>query len=144
MNHRLDVAKMIVRQGANPVAVSGPDGVSGVLPFMEEYYEFGTNNYIKWLFQEHLHPSKVESFIWVTLELDIFNPTAIRMFKQAGRHHAHALLTCGHEGMAKGLIKHPKHGGVNLLNEVDAANKTALQIAADEGDLESVKVLMKL
>ena len=144
LNRRLDVAKMMVIKGANPIAVPGPDGVSGVIPLIEEYYEFGTNEYIKWLFHEHLHPDVVDDHIQYLLKLDIFNPNAIAMFDQAGRHRAHALLTSGHEKVAKALIEHPDHGGIKLLNEKDAANFTAMQIAANIGDLEAVKVIMKL
>lgn len=144
MNRRLDVVKLMVKRGANPIAVPGLRSVKGVIPLMEEYYEFGTNEYIKWLFHEHLHPSEVEIFIQKVLQLDIFNDVAKTMFEQSGRHRAHALLTCGHEGMAKALLDHPKHGGSNLLNEKDAAEFTALQVAAYHGDMESVKVIMKL
>lgn len=134
----------MVIKGANPIAVPGPRGVIGVIPLMEEYYEFGTNEYIKWLFHEYLHPDVVDDHIQDLLKLDIFNPTARAMFDQAGRHRAHALLTSGHERMAKALLEHPHHGGPNLLNEKDAADFTALQVAADRGDLESVKVIIKL
>lgn len=144
LNHKLEVAKILVTEGANSIAYPQPGGVTGVIPLMEEYYEFGTNRYMKWLFHEHLRPSEVDKHIQKVLGMDIFNESAVKMFEKAGRHKAHALLTCGHEKMAKALLEHPRHGGPRLLTEKDTAGFTALQVSANNGDLESVKVIMKL
>ena len=143
LNHRLDITQMMVIQGADPI-VSQLHAVKGVIPLMMEYYEFGTNKYIKWLLHEHLHPNEVKAFMQQVLMLDIFNQQAVNMFKDIGRHHAHALLVCGHIQMAKALLEHRNHGGSMLLIEKDAAGFTALQVAADQGDLESIKVLLKM
>ena len=145
LNRKLEVAKILVAKGANPIAFPvGRNGIRGVIPLMEEYHTFGTNEYMKWLFHDHLHPSNVDHYIQEVLEMDIFNQVALAMFCQARRHAAHSLLTCGHEKLAKALIEHPRHGGSELLTERDPAEFTALQIAANNGDLESVKVIMKL
>ena len=145
---RFDVVKMLVRHGANPIHPKGSIQ-SGVLTLMEEYYEFGTNHYIRWLLHDHFLPSQVSGFIKQVMEARIFNKNAVTMFRHyARRHHSHALLLCGHEEMIRALVQHRKHGGDDLLTATDGPDpnhgRTALQIAADQGDLESLKVLFNL
>lgn len=141
LNNRIDVAKMMVTSGADPIEVPDPDSFGGVTPIIDEYSHFGTNRYLKWLLNEHLNPNEVESFIQKLLDISVHKPDGDLMVSIM---YAHALLTCGHEKMAKTLLEHPNHGGVSLLNEKDAAGFTALQVAANHGDMEPFKVLLQL
>ena len=139
---RMDLAKLMVKAGANPIlADSDPSGAAGVIHLLSEYYEFGTNSYVSWLLQEYLCSQEVPPFIDKVFEANIFNDDAMEMFTEVGRHPAHALLTCGHEDMIKKLIQ---IRGESILTVADPSGKTALQIAAGQGDLESVAILLKL
>lgn len=139
---RLDVVKLMVKAGANPIlADSDPSDAAGVIHLFSEYYEFGTNHYISWLLQEYLLCHEIPNFIEKVFEVNIFNEDAMEMFTEVGRHPAHALLTCGHEEMVRKLLQ--VHGD-NMLTITDAHGKTALQIAAGQGDLESVKILLNM
>ena len=140
---RFDIARMLVKKGADPIDSQGVNG-QGVVALMEEYYQFGTNHYLKWLLQEHIPLGKIPDFIERVMNANIFNEEAKGIFKRARRHHAHALLICGNEDMARALIKHPNYGGSELLVAKDDTGKTALQIAAELGDLESVQTLLLL
>lgn len=101
---RFDIAAKLVKSGADPIDARGTNG-QGVVALLEEYYQFGTNNYIRWLLYEHYPPSKVSEFIDRVMETDIFNKKAVKHFdEKTHRHHAHALLTCGHEQMIRRLI----------------------------------------
>ena len=73
--------------------------------------------------------------------VNIFNDSALRMFQIVGRHHAHALLTCGHKQMSRMFLE--KYG-YHLLTEEDGNGRTALQVAAEQGDIDSVKVIFNL
>lgn len=139
---RIDVAKLMVKAGANPIlADSDPSEVAGVIHLLSEYYEFGTNHYITWLLQEHFLFHEIFNFIEKVFEVNIFNEDAMSMFIEVGRHPAHALLTCGNEEMVKKLLQ---IHGVSMLTVTDACGRTALQIAAGQADLESVRILLDM
>ena len=140
MIKRIDIAQMLVQAGANPIHPS-LDYISGVVQLLEEYYEFGTNRYISWLLQEHLLSYQLPKFIESVVMLDIFNDAGMHMFDAVGRHPAHALLTCGNEEMVRQLLKKKNP---SLLTVRDVSGRTALQVASQEGDLESVEILLKL
>ena len=138
---RLDIAKQLVIAGANPIHPTLDDRASGVIQLLGEYFEYGTNHYISWLLHEHLLSHEIPQFIEDVMKVDIFNDIGNRMFNRAGRLAAHAFLTCGSEEMAMLLLEH--HGN-HLLTIKDTSNRTALQVAAQMGDLESVNILLKL
>ena len=137
---RLDIAQQLVIAGANPIHPTS-NYVSGVIQLFDEYYEFGTNQYIRWLFHHHLLSDEIPNFIKNVLKLDIFNDAGVRMFNTVGRHPAHAILTCGNEEMVRQLLQKYPH---SLLTVKDGSGMTALQIASQKGDLESVEILLKL
>lgn len=137
---RIDIAKLMVIAGANPIHPS-LSNVSGVVQLLNEYYEFGTNQYLRWLLNQHTSLNELPQLITNILKLDIFNESAKRISARVGRHLAHAFLICGHEKMTRKFIE---HRGVDMLNSKDATGKTALQIAAQMGDVESVSIILKL
>ena len=140
---RFDVVKLLVRSGAHPVDPSIPTSTKamGIIQLLEEYYEFGTNHYIMWLLHEHLLLCDLPEFIETVIDLDIVNEAIVKVFANVGRHPAHAILTCGHEEMIRKFIK--RHGS-DLLATKDESGKSALQISAEIGDLESVKILVNM
>ena len=139
---RMDVVKVLVEKGANPIYVGAdPREISGVIQLLNEYYKFGTNKYISWLLHEHLSHAEIPKFIGNIMGVNIFNERAEQMFKRVGRHAAHALLVCGHKQMSSALLK--THGD-HLLTVQDGNGRTALLVAASQGDLDSVKVIFNL
>lgn len=137
--NRTDIAQQLVMAGANPINPS-LENISGVLQFLEEYYDLGTNKYISWLLHQHLLSHEIPPFIETVVNLDIFNDDGMKMFNDVGRHPAHALFMCGNEEMVRQLLEHHKDLKVYVK---DGTGRTALQIAIEEGDLESVEILLK-
>ncbi len=140
---RLDIVKLLVQSGAHPIDPCIPTGTKpvGVIQLFEEYYEFGTNIYITWLLHEYLLSHELPEFIDTVVNLEIFNEATMSMFSKVGRHPAHAILTCGHEEMIRKFIQ--QHG-YDLLTIKDGNGTSALQISAERGDMESVRILMNM
>ena len=147
---RFDVAKKFVQAGANPICADLRLGiVQQTLPLFLEFFEFGTNHYFSWLLHEHLPQGDVSRFIEEVLDKKdiIFCEYAKTFFKTgAGRHHLHAPLTCGHEEMIwKFLERFPTtDDNEDTLRVKDSAGRTALQIAAANGDSISVDTLLRM
>lgn len=145
---RIDIAKKLVQAGADPICAL-PNIEEQILPLFLEFFEFGTNRYMSWLLHEHLPQGEVSKFIENVLQKEdiLFCEYAKTCFlAEAGRHHIHAPLTCGHEEMIwKFLDRYPTtDDGEDTLRVKDSAGRTALQIAAANGDLESVSTLLKM
>ena len=140
---RFDIAKLLVMSGAHPIDPSIPTSSKavGILQLFQEYYEFGTNYYITWLLHEYLLSKDLPKFIETVVNLDIFDRENIRQFAKVGRHPAHAILTSGHEEMIRKFIK--RHG-CDLLTVKDEHGTSALQISAERGDMESVRILLDM
>ena len=145
---RIDVAKQMVLAGADPICATVEINEQ-IIPLFLEFFEFGTNSYMSWLLHEYLLPDQISEFIERVLEKKdmIFSSYAKQEFKDgAGRHYAHAALTCGHAEMIMRFIERfPTDGeGHQMLTVKDSAERTALQIAAANGDLESVHILLNM
>ena len=140
---RLDIAKLLVKAGSHPIdpRITMNSKVEGIVQLLKEYYEFGTNHYITWLFREYLLSDALPDFIETVSNLEILEEATVSMFAGVGRHPAHAILTCGHEGMVRRLVV---QYGSDLLTIKDKRGKSALQHAAETGDLEAVETLIKM
>ena len=137
---RIDVAKLLVTKGAN--AIDPHDEINRVPQLFVEYFSFGTSSYMRWLFDEHLRLKEIPRFIQTVLNLNIMNDLCLKIFEKiGGRHPAHAVLTCGCEEFIREFLK--KYGKRYLTVE-DSVGKTALQICAERGYLESVEILLKM
>lgn len=138
---RFDVAALLTEKGANPLSDLG----DGTLTCMVEYLHFGTNKFFSWLFQEHLLTDKIAEFIEKLLpELNnILGEGCIQMFSEYYKHPAHALLTCGNEKVVQMVLENQEQK-FSLLSVKDPNGKTALQIAAGQGDVVSVELLLKM
>lgn len=103
---RLDIVQLLVISGANSIDAN-PDleKMSGVPTFLDEYYHYGTNEYISWLLNDHLYSHKITQFIEKVMKLDIYNEHGLQMFRGVGRHPAHALLTCGNEYVIREFLQ---------------------------------------
>ena len=139
-SRRIDIAKQLVMHGANPIHPSlNFDDTFGVVQLLDEYYMFGTNTFISWLLHQHLLPQDIPQFIENVMKCNIINESGIKMFIKAGRHPAHALLTCGNEEIVTQFLKHNSI----RVNVKDEFGRTALRVATENCDLHSVKVLLK-
>ena len=133
---RFDIVQVLIEAGADPILCG--DGV--VSPLLVEYTIFGTFNFIRWLLNNHLNEAKIPAFIDRLLETGVLFRDDMKhtLMEVYGRNPAHAFLLCGHEQTIKYLIqKKPE-----LLGECDPFERTALHLAAEEGDLDSVKILL--
>ena len=135
---RFDIAALLTQQGADPLLDLG----DGTLTCMVEYLHFGKNRFFSWLFQEHLLSDKIAEFVNQLLpELpNIFSEECVQLFSEYYKHPAHALLTCGNEKVVEMVLS----DSFSLLSVKDPTGKTALQIAAGQGDVVSVKLLLKM
>lgn len=140
---RLDIAKLLVKAGSHPIdpRISMGYKVEGIVQLLKEYYEFGTNYYITWLFREYLLSDSLPGFIEAVSNLDILEEATVSRFAGVGRHPAHAILTCGNEDMVRRLVV---QYGSDLLTTKDKRGKSALQLAAEIGDLEAVETLIEM
>ena len=136
---RYDIVKLLVRNNADPISPQH-NALDGVPQLFDEYYSFGTNSYMRWLFHEH--QIEITGFIQRVLRLDIFNETCMEMFVRASRHPAHAILTSGCEEFIKEFIR--IYESENYLTVKDDTGRTALEISAELGFIDSIEILLNL
>ena len=146
---RIDCAKVLVQAGVDLINGGSPEGEEfGVVPMFEEYCDHGTNEFICWAFKEYIpkHPE---------IDLKRIIQSIIRMkekdkqslyWQSVQRAPAHAILTSKHVKTIKRLIECAKDDfdGLDLLAEQSCTDKTALHVAAENGDVDSVRILLQL
>ena len=133
---RFDIIQVLIEAGADPILC----GDGNVSPLLVEYPLFGTHNFVRWMFSKYLSPSHIQAFINRLLETGVLFNDKMRhtMGFVYGKNPVHAFLLCGHKQAIKYLVyKKPE-----LLKECNPSNSTALHLAAEEGDLTSVKILL--
>lgn len=133
--HRFDIAQLLIKEKVDPIYGGHPD----LRPIFTEYSTFGTNEFLKWLLGDYLK-NEIADFVDRLIADDVFSKFTMRntLANEWGRNADHALLLCGHEEAISRLLSRKPE----LLNECDPFERTALHIAADKGDLESVKILL--
>ena len=131
---RLDIVQVLIEAGADPILCG--DGVFS--PLVIEYSISGTNNFVRWLLD---NKSNIPAFIDRVLETGVlFRPEMKDYVLQTyGRSPVHAFLLSRHEETIQYLVQQKPE----LLEETDASERTALHVAAEEGDLESIKILLE-
>ena len=134
-NH-LDVVKVFIEAGADPILCG--DGV--ISPVLVEYTLFGTHNFVRWLLNDHLTQSQMPAFINRLLQSGVLFGNAMKhiIMEVYGKSPAHAFLLCGHRQTIQCLVQRKPE----LLEECDPFGRTALHLAAEEGDVHSVKILL--
>ena len=144
--HLFDIAKLVIKNRLDPIW--GGDGE--ICPVFLEYYVFGTHNLLKWLLEEH-YSANFKDFVHRLLDEDAFyKPEQVHSFQVLGKNATHAFLLCGHEEAIDCLVEEnirrrqsQPESNPDILKEVDAFQKTALHLAAEDGDITSVKILLK-
>ena len=148
---RIDCAKVVVEAGVDLMNGGSPGGEKfDVVPMFEEYCDHGTNEFICWAFNEYV-PNQPE-FDLKELTQQIVR--SVRTMKEKDKRScfwqsvrkapAHAILNCRHEETVKHLIECGKKNGLDLLAERSCTGKTALHVAAEDNDMESVNILLQL
>ena len=131
---RLDVVKLLVKSGVDPILGGEPD----MRPIFTEYVNFGSHEYMKWLLGDHLK-SEIPAFVQRLLHLQVFSNDATEWSASSkGRNVAHAFLLSGNKEVTHCLLDRKP----DLMKECDPFKKTALHLAAEKGDCESVRNLL--
>ena len=144
--HLFDIAKLVIKYRLDPIW--GGDGE--ICPVFLEYYLFGTHNLLKWLLQEH-YSDKLKDFVHRLLKEGVFyKPERTHSFEVYGKNAVNAFLFCGHQDAIKHLLEENRrlHQADperyrDILKETDANKKTALHLAAEQGEASLVKVLIE-
>ena len=145
---KIDCAKVLVESGVDLISGGCPVGEEfAVVPMFQEYRDHGTNEFIRWAFNEYIpkHPEiDLEKFAQRIIASIISMKKDERscFWKSKRRAPAHAILTSHHEEMIQQMVECGKNDC--LLDERSCTGKTALHIAAEENDEKSVQILLKL
>ena len=143
-----EVAKKVVESGkVDPITGGSPGGEKRtVVPMFMEYWFIGSNRYIRWLCKQHIPNHKrgefVDQVVKCITAMKKNDGLTTWMYKR--RTPSHAILTSGHQETITLLVQEGKEQGEGFLTETNSIGKTALHIAAENGDLESVKILLQL
>ena len=134
--HRIDMAQMLIEAGVDPI--HGGDGT--ISSVFLEYAQFGTNEFVKWLLAYYEERGEIPAFANRLVDDKVFSKPETRhiVTKILGRNAAHTFLLSGHKEIIECLLRRES----DLLKECDPFKKTALHIAAEKGDIDSVKILL--
>ena len=144
--HLFDIAKLVIENRLDPIW--GGDGE--ICPVFLEHYLFGTHNLLKWLLEEH-YSDNFKDFVHRLLDEGAFyKAEQTDLFQVYGKNAVNAFLFCGHQDAIKHLLEEnrrlhqadPKRYR-DILKETDANKKTALHLAAEQGEASLVKVLIE-
>ena len=144
---RIDCAKTLVEAGVEPINGGTCIGEEfEVVQMFEEYRLNGTNEFFCWVFNEYIpnHPEvDLKRIIQSLINMKKKDENScFWQFEQ--RAPAHAILTSHHEETIKCLIQCGKENGLDLLAERSCTAKTALHVAAENNDVKSVHILLRL
>ena len=144
---RIDCAKVLVKAGVDLIDGGSPTGEElDVVPMFQEYRDHGTNEFICWAFKEYIpqHPEiDLKRIIQCIINMKEQDEKSC-FWQSVQRAPAHAILTSHHEETIKHLVQFGKECGLDLLDERSCTGKTALHVAAEDNDVESVQLLLQL
>ena len=132
----IDIAKMLVKKGADPILCG--DGI--ISPVFFEYGYLGTSVFIQWLLEEYQSQGEIPAFIDRFLSSNVLYREEMRhtITTVFGRNPAHTFLLSGNEEAITYLVEKNR----DILKECDLFGRTALHLAARDGDVTSVKILL--
>ena len=144
---RIDCAKVLVKAGVDLIDGGSPTGEElDVVPMFQEYRDHGTNEFIRWAFNEYIpkHPEiDLKRIIQCIINMKEQDEKSC-FWQSVQRAPAHAILTSHHEETIKHLVQLGEECGLDLLDERSCTGKTALHVAAENNDEESVQLLLQL
>ena len=146
---RIDCAKVVVNAGVDLINGGNPRGVEfDVVPMFQEYRDHGTNEFIRWAFNEYFpqHPEvDLKQILQSIINMKVKDEKSC-LWQSVRRSPAHAILTSHHEATIKRLVECgiDEFDGLDLLDEKSCTGKTALHVAAENNDVESVHILLQL
>ena len=130
---RLDIIKeLLIPKGFDPLEGGNP----AMKPIFVEYVHYPSNEFLKWLFKEHITGPEIPRFIARVNDARIKTHTANKIY---GKNPLHALLLCDSGEVVDALLDLRP----NILKEEDPFGKTALHIAAEKGDTQNLKILLE-
>ena len=133
---RFDIVQALVEKGVDPISGGEPDS----LPILMEYLQFGSHHFISWVLNEHLNPQEVPNFVRSLLDKGVFSNESTNQFAEVlGRNTAHAILLCGKKEAVHTLLDEKPH----FMKTCDPFKKTALHIAAEKGDINTINILLE-
>ena len=125
------VQNLLIPKGVDLIAGGNP----AMKPIFVEYVYHSSNEFLKWLFKEHITGPEISRFIARVNNAYTKTYTA----KKYGKNPLHALLLCDSGEVVDALrCLRP-----DILDERDPFGKTALHIAAEKGDIQNIKILLK-
>lgn len=147
--NRIDCAKVLLESGVDLISGGCPGGEKfPVVPMFLEYREYGTNEFIHWAFNEYIpsHPESRELTQQIIQSVSTMKEKdkKFNFWPSVLRTPAHAILTSRHKTAVEHLVQYGKQNYLDLLEEQDCTGKTALHIAAENGDVESTQILLQL
>ena len=144
---RIDCAKVLVEAGVDLINGGSPGGEKfAVVPMFQEYRDHGTNEFIRWAFSEYIPQHPEVDLRRIILSIINMNEQDEKscFWQSVQRSPAHAILTSHHEETIKRLVEYADDLGLDLLDERSCTGKTALHVAAENNDVESVQLLLQL
>ena len=142
---KIDCAKLLVQAGVDLLSGGCPEGEKfDVVPMFQEYRDHGTNEFIHWAFNEYiLNEIDLKRIIQCIINMKEKDETSC-FWQSVRRSPTHAILTSHHEEAIKRLVQCGKENGLDLLAERSCTGKTALHVAAENNDVESVDILLQM
>ena len=133
----IDVAEILTEEGNVDPLLCGDEIVS---PVLWEYALFGTINFLKLILNNYRNKTQLTGKRVLDTKI-LFGPKLDRKFKRVyGKNTVHAFLLSAHQEIITELLG----ARPDLLEVKDPFGRSALHLAAEEGDLESVKILLSL
>ena len=146
---KIDCAKELVKAGVDLIdggCLSGE--MFDVVPMFQEYRDHGTNKFIRWAFNEY-NPNLPEVDLRRIIQSIINMKKKDKkscLWQSVRRTPAHAILICRHRKTVDRLVECGKEhfDGLDLLDERSCTGRTALHVAAENGDVKSINILLQL
>ena len=132
-----DIAKILIEEGNVDPLLCG-DGI--VSPVLWEYALFGTINFLKLILNNYRNETQLTGNRVLDTGILFGGPLECKFERVYGKNTVHAFLLSAHQEIITELLG----ARPDLLEKKDPFGRTALHLAAEEGDLESVKVLLSL
>ena len=129
--------KLVFEHHLDPIYGGNP----AMKPIFVEYDHFGTDRFIKSILRRYGGMGKTQVFIECLLHPGVFSEELQHTFTVVnGRNPYHPFLLSGDKAAIECLVSRKD----DVLEEHDQFGRTALHLAAEQGNKESVEILLNL